>query len=868
MADVYLAVTQGPGGFHKLLVVKLLRRALVKEPDFLAMFMDEARLAARLSHPNIVQTYEVGQDGGVYFIAMEYLDGQPLHHVLTRFSNMGGLPVLAHLRVLAELLNGLHHAHELRDYDGSLLQVVHRDITPQNVFLTYDGQVKLVDFGIAKAMDSVAETRVGLLKGKLPYMAPEQVRGEKVDRRADIFSAGVMLWEAVAGRRMWKGLGSDIEIAKRLAEGDIPSLPSGAHADNPQLRMIVEHALAPRVDERYPTAAAFHAELEDWIAFEGERVDPRAVGRLVANAFSEERASVRALIDAELGGNASTGRSSVSASPLGLVGELSSPGSASGYSAMRGSSSSQQVRSTVVEPYSGPDAPTAPYPAVPPRSRMPLILVAATLGVAGLTAASLRVAGLLRFDEASPALDQRQTGESSSSDEPALSSAGDPSSGSSVGSSTSSPDSAVSRPPRSSSRCGEGNKPVVELTGDIEDDTVLTCDRDYLLKFQTVVRRGATLTIEPGTTLRGDRDTKGLLLVQPGARLMAVGRADAPVVFTSELPEGERRAGDWGGVVILGNAPINLRDEHGQPKRGQVEGIMQGGEFGGEDADDDSGTLRYVRIEYSGIELGPNNEVNGLTLAGVGRRTKIDHVMVRSTSDDCFEFFGGTVDAKHLICDRPGDDAFDFDFGYAGRLQYLVAVDDSAHTEGGNGIEADNDPGGSDNTPRTAPRIYNATLCGPFVESTKEGFGILSRRGAKVFVSHSLIGGFDGGVDVRDKQSSIEVASTWFWGNLRYPLADQEQRGHTDGAHADDDFGYDELAVLRESGADNAAKDRLLQECLSTSSARLQPESELAIDAAHAPPDDGFFDAHAKYRGAFRDSKDRWDLGRWVSYGE
>jgi serine/threonine-protein kinase len=197
MSDVYVAAALGPAGFQKLLVVKELRPPLAQDPDFLAMFLDEARLAARLSHPNIVQTYEVFSDAGRYFIAMEYLEGQPLHRVLAHYAERGRAPLPEYLRLLADTCAGLHHAHELVDYDGTALS--------------------------AKARDSSAESRVGLLKGKLGYMAPEQARGERIDRRADVFAVGVMLWELIAGRRMWRSVG-EVEVLKRLVAGEIPEL--------------------------------------------------------------------------------------------------------------------------------------------------------------------------------------------------------------------------------------------------------------------------------------------------------------------------------------------------------------------------------------------------------------------------------------------------------------------------------------------------------------------------------------------------------------------------------------------------------------------------------------------------------------------
>src|SRR5262249_51348748 len=159
---------QGPAGFNKLVVVKKMRRELAQDPDGLAMFLDEARLAARLSHPNIVQTYEIGHEGDQYFIAMEYLEGKTLQ--ASRSTTKGVLTLPMQLRVLCEVLIALEYAHDLVDYDGTPLRIVHRDVSPQNVFITYQGSVKLVDFGIAKAVDSSQQTRTGVVKGKVTYM--------------------------------------------------------------------------------------------------------------------------------------------------------------------------------------------------------------------------------------------------------------------------------------------------------------------------------------------------------------------------------------------------------------------------------------------------------------------------------------------------------------------------------------------------------------------------------------------------------------------------------------------------------------------------------------------------------------------------
>jgi serine/threonine-protein kinase len=263
------------------------------------MFLDEARLAARLNHPSVVHTNEVGCDGGRYFIAMDYVDGQPLSRILHRLKPEGGLPLGYHLRILIEVLAGLDHAHELCDFDGTPLEVVHRDATPHNVLVGYDGQVKLADFGIAKARSSSAETRAGMLKGKVAYMAPEQVLGERVDRRADVFAVGVMLWEAITGRRLYYGK-NDVEIMQQVTAGQIPSPRTIRPGISPRLEAICMTALSRRREDRFATAADLMSSLESFLDDQSDRSTARAAGKLVATHFSAERARVKAIVEAQL----------------------------------------------------------------------------------------------------------------------------------------------------------------------------------------------------------------------------------------------------------------------------------------------------------------------------------------------------------------------------------------------------------------------------------------------------------------------------------------------------------------------------------------------------------------------------------------
>jgi serine/threonine-protein kinase len=294
MGVVYLAVAMGPAGFNKLLILKVLQTELAEDPTFLEMFFEEARLAARLSHPNIVQTYEVGSEGKRHFIVMDYLNGRSLSRVLRR-KKLERFTVAMHLRVICEALRGLDYAHNLTDFDGKRVGIIHRDVNPQNVFITFDGQVKLVDFGIAKALDSKLETRTGMLKGKPGYMAPEQLGGE-VDARSDVFAAGVMIWEAVAGRRLW-GQKTDLEILSQLMHGRLPALAEELPDAPAELIEICNKAMARDPEDRYQTAAELYADLDGYLADHHPNVSARDAAIAVSEMFAEEAANTRAAIE-------------------------------------------------------------------------------------------------------------------------------------------------------------------------------------------------------------------------------------------------------------------------------------------------------------------------------------------------------------------------------------------------------------------------------------------------------------------------------------------------------------------------------------------------------------------------------------------
>lgn len=300
MANVYLAVTDAQSGFNKLVVLKALRRELAQESVTLSMFLDEARVAAQLNHPNVVQTYEVGMHDGRHVMVMEYLEGQSLSQIQRQARSRGReLPLPVLLRIVINALEGLQYAHDLASYDGSPLDLVHRDVSPQNIFVTYTGHVKMLDFGIAKAASSSSETLTGMIKGKLGYMSPEQLTGNGVDRRADIFSMGCVLWAFATGQKLWHGL-PDVQIMRHLLEDDVPS-PLSVNPDcDPEFARIIEKTLARDRDDRYATAAELQVDLEKLCDKLGAPVRQKEIGVLVAELFSEQRAELKRVVETQL----------------------------------------------------------------------------------------------------------------------------------------------------------------------------------------------------------------------------------------------------------------------------------------------------------------------------------------------------------------------------------------------------------------------------------------------------------------------------------------------------------------------------------------------------------------------------------------
>jgi len=267
------------------------------------------------------------------------------------------------------------------------------------------------------------------------------------------------------------------------------------------------------------------------------------------------------------------------------------------------------------------------------------------------------------------------------------------------------------------------------IEGNINSNAFLSKNKRYLLRGFVNVNPPATLTIQPGTVIYGEKSSKGTLIINRGAKLIADGTANEPIVFTSQELPGNRGPGDWGGVIIAGNATINVPGGTATLEGGT--GTIYGGGANPND-DDNSGIIRYVRIEFPGIAFLPDNEINGLTLGGVGRGTIIDYVQVSFSGDDSFEWFGGTVNSKHLIAFKGVDDDFDTDFGFRGMNQFLLGIRDPniADISGSNGFESDNDGTGTFNEPRTRPIFSNVTIIGPMPDTSFTAYNPNFRRGA------------------------------------------------------------------------------------------------------------------------------------------
>ena len=298
MGELHLVRAQDPDRAGRLLVVKRLHPKLAIDPDFVQMFLDEAHIASTLHHPNVVEVYEVGQEAGQYYMAMEHLHGHDLRDAMGRVATwnttMRSAPMRTDqaLSIARAVSAGLHYSHERTDAEGKLLGIVHRDVSPHNVFLTYDGDVKIVDFGVAKANTRLSRTRTGALKGKVSYMAPEQAKGEPLDRRSDLFCIGILLWEMTTGRRLYRRR-TELDTLNAVVDSR-PPRPSRLVANYPRdLENLVMKTLARSRDDRWSTAGELVDAIDELARRQRLVLGPPAVSTLMATTFGDELAAWR-----------------------------------------------------------------------------------------------------------------------------------------------------------------------------------------------------------------------------------------------------------------------------------------------------------------------------------------------------------------------------------------------------------------------------------------------------------------------------------------------------------------------------------------------------------------------------------------------
>lgn len=298
MATVFLARLAGVGGFQRFVAIKRLHPHLANEEDCIQMFLDEARLAAGIHHPHVVPILEVGTSPSGYYLVMEYIEGDTLARLLARAASQHTpIPRPVMIRIILDALSGLHEAHELRDANDEPIHLVHRDVSPQNILVGVDGCTRITDFGVARAAARLTSTRAGQMKGKLAYMAPEQTRGEDVDRRADVFAMGIILWETFAGRRLFKAHTEAATMA-RVLSGPIPPLGELVPDIEPELEAVCLKALARDVNDRYQSAAEMADALEragrlPTIGIASPRETASYVQMVIGNDIATQRESVR-----------------------------------------------------------------------------------------------------------------------------------------------------------------------------------------------------------------------------------------------------------------------------------------------------------------------------------------------------------------------------------------------------------------------------------------------------------------------------------------------------------------------------------------------------------------------------------------------
>lgn len=404
------------------------------------------------------------------------------------------------------------------------------------------------------------------------------------------------------------------------------------------------------------------------------------------------------------------------------------------------------------------------------------------------------------------------------------------------------------------------------LTNPITTSFRMTADKRWLLKGGVFIgdEVGETvLTIEPGTTIYGETSSKAFLTIRRGSRIVADGRKDAPIVFTSSKAPGSRARGDWGGLIINGRAPVNGCDT--APCEPEGEGGT--GRYGGADDGDDSGVLRYVRVEFAGFPITEDNELNGIAFQGVGNGTTVDHVQIHMAADDGIEFFGGTVDFKYVLTTGISDDNLDWTDGWRGRGQFFVAQ--QYEDTGDNGIEADNNGDNNDALPRSQPTLANLTLIG-VPTATSSDDGMLLREGTGATIHNAIVIGwertcfnidhastFGHAVDASGNPAGIKVSSSIF--SCATNFKENDEKDANDQPITDP---WSIATFILEKNSGNVATDPMLEDPMNTVSPRLSPKTGSPARTGATLPDDPFFTPVTFIGGV--DPSDDWTAG-WTT---
>lgn len=401
------------------------------------------------------------------------------------------------------------------------------------------------------------------------------------------------------------------------------------------------------------------------------------------------------------------------------------------------------------------------------------------------------------------------------------------------------------------------DKPVVVVTGSVRSSETWTSGNYYLLRGAVFVEDGVTLTIQAGTRVIGEAGSVGTLIVKRGGKLNAIGTREQPIVFTSDQPVGQRNRGDWGGIILNGRAPVNIPG-------GEGVGEADTGIYGGNDPNDSSGSMRYVRVEFAGTEFSPDNELNGIAFQAVGRGGSYEYIQVHMNKDDGLEWFGGTADAKRVVVTNAADDSLDWTFGWSGRVQFAVVSQRGDDADAG--IEADNNEFNNELLPRSNPTFYNVTLCGDpdRNEGAESVRGALLRRGTAGTFRNFVIQGFKNvGLEVNGT-TTINQANA---GALRVDSGVIFNTGANGTTHAP----ATTLALYSSGRFTNVrlGEDPRIGNCHNHDNPVWQPPSLDSLAggqlAPALPPNDGFFEVTTYIGGVAPAPADDWTRG-WTSF--